>query len=120
MTALTDLHFHSTIETLKRQLQRVKDSEKLLLENSNSLGDKYTHANWGMCSREADAEFKGKYKTPSHRCALDNMPCPMRKKNQEKGQQGCYYECKLFQGPVLSQEEAISLYEALITKVENQ
>ena len=107
---------YSNKAVLQRQRNRIAESnEPLLLEDSTDMGNKYTHASWGMCSREAKEEFNGiGIDSINHSYKLAAIPCPMRKKNQEKGQWGCFYECRLFKGPRLKKDEVLELYDRMI------
>lgn len=91
--------------------------------DETAIGFKDTQATWGQCSRVLemwpDKEThlfepnNGYARVKYHR---DRQMCPMDKRKHHNGQ-GCFYSCRIFQGPVPSKEEALKLYDISIERV---
>ena len=97
-----------TEEVYKEQLELHRDiiecGISLKLEDSETIGNKYTHANWGLCSRIADGQ-------------RGERECPMDKDPSVRNS-GCFYRCRLFQGPRPTRKEAIQLYQIKLKGLE--
>lgn len=123
MSAL-DLPNSRYVAALKRQRDRIAAGLRFEADDSNEIGNKYTHASWGLCRRDAgawpDAEDhlwpeqfveRGRV-APKYR--RQHQPCPMQKKS---GPNGCFYSCRIFKYGEITKnkrEEAVALYDALL------
>lgn len=116
------------LAALHRQRDRIVAGLEFEAEDSEVIGDKFTHASWGLCSKDAEAwpdaedhiwpeQFSGHGRVaPKHR--NDHQPCPMQTKG---GGTGCFYSCRIFRGRRITKntrEEAIALYDDRIAKAE--
>lgn len=114
------------VAALYRQRDRIISGEPFVAVDSDVRGDKWTHASWGLCSRDAgawpDAEdhlWPEQYSehgrvAPKYRGQA--QPCPMQRKG---GGTGCFYSCRIFQSGEISARKrvmAVDLYEAAIAK----
>lgn len=115
------------IEALKRQRDRIASGIGFEAVDSEVIGDKYTHASWGLCSIDKAAwpdkedhlwpdlfETSGRI-APKYR--NDNQPCPMQK---EGGRYGCFHSCRIFQTAEINantREKAIDLYDEMLEKL---
>lgn len=115
------------LAALYRQRDRIIAGLEFQAVDSDVIGDKWTHASWGLCSRDADAwpdaedhlwpeQFTeiGRV-APKYRG--EHQPCPMQRKG---GGSGCFYSCRIFKSGEISRRkrlEAIELYEQRIGKV---
>lgn len=114
------------LAALYRQRDRIIAGLPFEAEDSDQIGNKYTHASWGLCSRDAGAwpdaddhlwpeQFAESGRVaPKYR--RERQPCPMQRKG---GPTGCFYSCEIFKGRMgpKSRQRAIDLYEAQIGKV---
>ena len=116
------------IAALVRIKEQIKNGSELEAEDSDTIGDKYTHCNWGLCSGSVtqwpdkeDRLFPRDYPLAIlHR--TKGQDCPMdEKKGRKYGPDGCFYSCRVFQHPnnPPTREEAIELYDIQIKKVTN-
>lgn len=117
---LSDDRYHAA---LVRQRDRIAEGIELEAIDSTTPGDKYTHASWGLCSRDAEAwpdredhlwpdQFdRGRvaplYRERHQRCPMDTRP---------DGTLGCFYDCRILKRKhaTPSREEAVALYDAQI------
>lgn len=100
------------LEQLHKHRTRIKDGQKLILEDSEQTGNKYTHASWGLCSREQEQD-----KTlPLYR----KGKCPFDKRIELDQYGGCFYHCRLFKGPRPNKKEALELYQIQIDRTESK
>lgn len=123
---LTDgQHFQALI----RFRDAIAAGMELKFFDSNQTGYKDTQATWGQCSkakemwpdkethmwpddpRDVGSDYI--YGIKYHR---DHQMCPMDKRKSHDGR-GCFYSCRIFQGPVPSREEALKLYDLSIERV---
>lgn len=117
------------LETLKRIRKTVAES-KLVSEDSDFPGNKYTESNWGLCS-----ELREHYPDPelhtfpmdfvdfgrmSANSCEDDVKCPMRVEGT--GPSGCFYSCRVFtkKFKTPSRKEALQLYDEAIMKAERE
>lgn len=114
------------LAALYRQRDRIIAGVPFEAVDSNVIGDKFTHASWGLCSRDAGAwpdaedhlwpdqfEQQGRV-APKYR--NEHQPCPMQRK---QGPNGCFYSCRIFKGGEVTRNtpaKAIQLYEDAIAK----
>lgn len=108
---------------LARLRRLIAEGLPLVYEDSTTLGDKYTHCSWGLCSRDVaawiDAEdhlwpdqFRAndrvapKYRTGKQRCPWDQR---QESQNDKEMQRGCFHSCRIFK-----QQPAPTVGEALI------
>jgi hypothetical protein len=108
---------------LARQSARIGQGLPFDAVDDDTPGNKYTHASWGLCSREQAAwpdrndhlwpdqfdegRVAPKYRKPEQRCPLDKRTNP--------DGNGCFYTCRIFKGPRPDRQEAIRLYDEAIT-----
>lgn len=117
---LTDARY---IAALYRQRDRIIAGLEFSAEDSDAIGDKYTHASWGLCSDDKGAwpdakdhlwpdqfEQHGRV-APKYR--HQHQSCPMQTKG---GGSGCFYSCRIFKGKINERmrKQAIDLYEQQI------
>lgn len=112
------------IAALKRQRDRIANGLPFQAFDSDEIGNKYTHAAWGLCSEDKEAwpdaqdhlwpeqfEQRGRV-APKY--LRQNQPCPMQTKG---GPSGCFYRCRIFKtreiGPK-KRDEAVALYDAAL------
>jgi len=96
-----------TLEVLRR-LYEVVLVEELKAEDSTTIGNKYTRANWGFCTEDPkiypdaslhifpdDFEKRGRMTPMEHKC-----DCPMRLRLEgdpdDMNASGCFYQCRIF------------------------
>jgi hypothetical protein len=111
---------------LARLRRLIAEGLPLVYEDSTTLGDKYTHCAWGLCSDDVaawpDAEdhvwpeqFLSRQRVaPKHRHGRQRCPWDQRPGGQDEcGMQiGCFYHCRVFQQqPVPTVEEALCRYD---------
>jgi hypothetical protein len=92
--------------------------------DSDTIGDKYTHCSWGMCSEDLEQwpdvedhlfpeEFperiSPKYLGPGQKC-------PMDRRTGGEGW-GCFYSCRVFQDGLKDRAVALKLYDEELEKV---
>jgi hypothetical protein len=116
---------------LVRMRNRIADGEALVLDDSNTTGNKYTHCSWGMCSNDPaqwpDAgdhifpvDFMDDQRVSPER--QDQQPCPVQRDAETGGPHwGCFYRCRLFR-PLKGEKrpdrsEVLSLYDERIEAV---
>ena len=120
------------LAALKRIRGLIADGERLVAEDSDVTGDKWTHCSWGLCSMDKKAwpapedhlwpdqfEKHGrvapKYRNEPHKCPMD--------RRENAGGSGCFYDCRVFKrrkDPRVDRETALRLYDAEITKAEGR
>lgn len=114
------------VAALYRQRDRIIAGLPFDAVDSNTIGDKYTEAAWGLCSRQREAwpdrddhlwpdEFDVGRVAPKYLTA--NQPCPMQAK--VGGGRGCFYSCRIFTRREIGRNtraKAIQLYEDAIAK----
>jgi hypothetical protein len=111
---------------LARLRRLIAEGLPLVYEDSTTLGDKYTHCSWGLCSRDVaawiDAEdhlwpdqFRANGRVaPKYRAG--NQRCPWDQRNDlcdaNEMLRGCFYYCRIFQQqPAPTVEEALCRYD---------
>lgn len=93
------------LEIGKKIRAKIAAGSKLILDDSNVIGAKHTHASWGFCCDEADvydqpldhiwpAEFK-EHGRVAPLSRPRGMACPFRQAPEDGN--GCFWSCKLFQ-----------------------
>lgn len=122
------------LAALIRMRDRISNGLKLEGVDSDTLGDKYTHCSWGMCSMDsaqwphaADHTFpidfieRGRVSTELQ----DYQTCPLQVNSECPGAKswGCFYECRFFQKKGrkrrrLNREHILRLYNRRISKVQ--
>lgn len=111
------------IVALERQRDRIAAGLKFEAVDSDTPGDKWTHASWGLCSRDAGAwpdaqdhlwpdQFR-EHGRVAPKYLRQHQPCPMQTKD---GGSGCFYRCRIFKGQLgaNSAGTAVDLYDAAI------
>lgn len=105
-------------DSLRRLKRRIEGGLPFSREDSTAIGDKFTHASWGLCSGDReqwpeaddhtfpdDFESRGRI-SPRHAPGA----CPMDRREGEDIGFGCFYTCRIFtQGPTPTREEAVEL-----------
>ena len=120
---------------LKRQKKRIAEGLKIKCEDSDAIGDKYTHCSWGACSRDKEAwpdpsdhlwpdqfikegRVAPKYIKKEDRCPFDTRVGNKYDKDSLEPLQGCFWYCKIFQAPhknpLPTKEETLQLYDKAI------
>lgn len=117
------------ILALKRIKALILDGEELVTLNSDTIGNKYLHCSWGLCSINLETwpdpedhlwpnefvKFKRiapKYRKPSHMCPMD--------KRKESDGNGCFYTCSIFQSKSSkrpTREETVTRYNNMINSI---
>ncbi len=115
------------LAALYRQRDRLIAGLEFEAVDSDTMGDKFTHASWGLCSRDAGAwpdaddhlwpdQFE-QYGRVAPKYRKGGQICPMQRK---EGPFGCFYSCRIFKTGEISRktrQRAIELYEARIGKI---
>jgi hypothetical protein len=124
---------------LERVGPQVRDGLPLVAEDSDEIGNKYTQATWGMCSREKeqwpDAEdhlwpdqFMSRGRVaPLYRvkpgteqiCPFDRRLVDEKLRAKTHPSNGCFYTCRIFQrkyGKTPTREEAVELYQIALKR----
>lgn len=120
---LTDAQY---LAALKRNRERIADGQPFEAADSDTIGNKYTEAEWGLCSASRELwpddtnlfpdipdRFDPKYRRNHHRCPMD--------KRDKPGRNGCFYSCRIFKGESVNgnkRDLAIKLYDEQIARVE--
>lgn len=113
------------LAALYRQRDRIIAGLEFSAVDSDTIGDKYTEASWGLCSDDPAAwpdrqdhlwpeQFDKGRVAPLYR--TETQPCPMQRKG---GGTGCFYSCRIFKGREVTKNtraKAITLYEETIAK----
>ncbi len=113
------------VAALYRQRDRIIAGLPFEMDDSDDIGNKYTHASWGLCSNDAEAwpdrddhlwpdQFDQGRVAPKYRG--ERQPCPMQTKG---GGTGCFYSCRIFKHGTVKAgdcQKAIELYEEAIGK----
>jgi hypothetical protein len=116
------------IRMLKKLRTLIESGLKLELDDSNEIGNKYTHASWGQCTNEhwdkdslfrKDAPFLGsKTHAKGQFCPFDTRINPPGHSSIRNSPMGCFYRCRLFQAtkaaPAPTREQALQLYDITI------
>ena len=108
-------------DSLRRMRERISKGLELSYYDDTTIGCKSTEASWGMCTRSLDQwpdendhiypeDFKERGRSAPRRSP---GACPMRK-NGEDSRWGCFYQCRIFQGPKPDRETALKLYDDTI------
>jgi len=133
---------------LERQRKRVLSGVPLVLDDSNSPGNKHTHASWGMCCGAKEmwpdpedhlwpTQFKEEgrvaplYNDKKQFCPFDRraeeppvVPGSQRKVDfRDLGPSGCFYRCKLFkpgEEGMPSRAKAVELFNIRIRKFKEE
>lgn len=114
---MSDIRFKPS-ETLRhlKNLKKVIETEPLQLVDSDTPGDKYTEANWGLCTnskkvynKPSDSMFKERFVPKYHDV------CPMDR-NKDGSPYGCFYRCRLFKERLRDKDKAIELVNISIEK----
>jgi hypothetical protein len=126
---LTDEQF---LATLKRIRQDIANGETLEYFDDTMVGNKDTQCTWGACCRRkdrwpdpathlwpGDKRDEGKLDIYGIKYRTDTQLCPMDKREKDNGM-GCFYSCRVFQGPIPTREEAIQLFDLTILKRETK
>jgi hypothetical protein len=130
--ALSDIYMSDEryLAALYRQRDRIIAGTSFEADDSDVIGDKYTHASWGLCSREKEAwpdaqdhlwpdQFT-KHGRVAPKYRNEHQACPMQRKG---GGSGCFYSCRIFKsGEITARKraQAIELYEQKIGNVRGQ
>lgn len=99
---------------LKNLLKRVESDVPLQFGDSNKPGDKWNQANWGLCTQDKEI-FPDKDMIKHDLVKYRNEKCPFDQRDEEVGY-GCFYQCRIFQGPIPNKQEAIELIQLRIKK----
>lgn len=102
---------------LRRQRDRIMAGLRLRMVDDTSIGNKHTETSWGLCTTDWPAEdlfhknapFLGsKYRQAGQKCPFDT--------GVGRDVYGCFYRCRIFQGPRPTQAEAVELYDITIAR----
>ncbi len=125
-----DIHLNDEryLAALYRQRDRIITGLPFEAVDSDVIGDKYTHASWGLCSEDAEAwpgrddhlwpeQFDKGRVAPKYR--HQHQVCPMQRKG---GPFGCFFSCRIFKGEITAKKraEAVELYEQTIAKARGE
>lgn len=118
------------LAALIRQRDRIAAGLTFEAEDSDTLGNKYTHASWGLCTNDKEAwpdakdhiwpdQFTNQGRVaPKYR--TDTQSCPMQTKG---GGPGCFYSCRIFKHGTITKDarvEASALYDGAIAKAREE
>lgn len=120
------LTHHQYFEALVLFRDSIANGAELRFFDDTTLGSKDTQATWGLCSRlkkmwpdegthlwPQDTRDEGKDTIYGIKYRKDNQMCPMDKRTRHDGK-GCFYSCRIFQGPIPDQQEALQLFDLKI------
>lgn len=123
---LTDVQY---AESLQRFRDAIANGAILKFFDCTDIGNKDTQCSWGLCSRKKamwpdkathkwpdDPRDEGKDDIYGIKYLENHQLCPMDKREQYDGR-GCFYSCRVFQGPRPSREEALRLYDLAIDRL---
>jgi len=119
---------------LARLRRLIAEGLTLVFEDSTTIGDKYTHCSWGLCSRDVEAwpdaedhmwpeQFRDKGRVaPKYIAQRQRCPWDQRAMDSVEGingmQIGCFYSCRIFQRkPAPTMDEALHRYDQAIAEV---
>jgi hypothetical protein len=115
-------------EALLRYREYIANGGELSFFDCTDIGDKDTQCTWGLCDRRPEMwpdpqlhiwplDFKEHGRSaPRHRST--GMHCPMDKdQSPESETYGCFYRCRVFQGPRPDRAEALRLYDLSLEKL---
>jgi hypothetical protein len=116
------------LAALKRQRQRIADGLEFVAIDSEQIGNKFTHASWGLCSEDKEAwpdaedhlwpdQFRERGRV-APRYREENQPCPFQIAGTPMG---CFYQCRIFTYGTIGHEDraaALDLYDQRIAAVE--
>ncbi len=110
---------------LKRMRDLIASGAELKYEDSEEIGNKYTHCSWGMCCGDKSGwPDPQDYLWPDQPDRVDikystkRQCCPLSRNQTESS--GCFYSCMIFKpnGEKPTREQAIKLYDDKIKEVE--
>jgi hypothetical protein len=117
-----------TLKVLKSIRTAIARGDELVLDNSEEIGAKHTHCNWGMCTNLPEHYPDPRmHKFPKDFVENGNVNplrwptghgCPMYTKRKTRSHHGCFYCCRAFGGSV-NREQALALYDEAISELEN-
>lgn len=119
------LTFDRYIVALKRIREQINNGNKFEAEDSTTIGNKYTHCSWGLCScnheqwpDKEDHMFKRTIKQPlAVKYLSKRQICPFDKTNKQEPE-GCFHRCMIFQDRIDKlpnfKEKALELYDIKI------
>lgn len=113
---LTDAQHLAMLKVVRR---RISDDIPLEAVDDDFPGDKHTEANWGQCTQKGwpkDARLFKNRDSPKHRETRQRCPMDTRERPTIRG---CFYTCRIFQGPIPTKEEALELYDIRIRQAED-
>src|ERR1700682_6336578 len=117
---------------LRRCLAVIQSGAPLRFVDSTTIGNKYTHCNWGMCSEAKavwpDAEDHIWPREFEHRGRVaplhwpEGQMCPMDVRTTDTGN-GCFHSCRVFQAQRMgvlppTRDQAVALFEQRIAEVD--
>lgn len=122
----TQLTKEQQADILKR-LKTIVLQETCKAIDSNIPGDKYTHCNWGMCTNSPQVfhepgmhTFPYDFINNGRVTSLTRfVRCPMDKRTDNSPHSGCFYHCRIFQGPKPDQNEALQLVQIRVKELAN-
>lgn len=101
----------------------IKGGLLLSYDDSDEPGNKYTHCNWGMCTRSRDAwPDPIDYMWPDRvepKYFLDSCLCPLDKRTKHSGN-GCFYSCMIFNakhGKLPTRAAVLALFDTRIKEL---
>jgi len=125
----THLSDERYLAALKRLKAVVAQGVELNAEDSTTPGDKYTTTTWGLCSEDPahwpdkfDHLWPHSFETEGRVAPLhlaQHQLCPFDKRDKG-GVNGCFYSCRIFQGPKPTREQALELYDMRISQAEER
>jgi hypothetical protein len=123
---LDNLPMERYIEALKRFRAFIVAGGKLEYYDDTTLGNKNTECTWGLCCEDPkmwpekmDHTFPHSFEAEGRSTPLlppEGHGCPMDKR-EKKSRWGCFYHCRIFQGPRPTREEAIKLYDLSLERL---
>lgn len=119
------------LAALKRIRALIANGINLVAEDSDVMGDKFTHCTWGLCSDRKshwpdpedhlwpDQFVEHGRVAPKYR-DTDKQECPLCVPHEGSGFKGCFYRCRVFQRKMKTptREQALRLYDEAIARVE--
>jgi hypothetical protein len=109
-----------TLTVIRRIRAAIAAGKPKVLDDSEEIGNKYTHCSWGMCATTEEYYPTPDLYEPGSRDPMrwpTGHGCPMDRGRKTEAHWGCFYRCRAFHGGV-NREQALALYDEAIKELE--
>jgi hypothetical protein len=123
---LRELPMHRYVAALERFKKFIEGGGELKYYDDTTTGSKNSECTWGLCDQspemwpeKKDHTWPHSFETEGRSAPLlppEGHGCPMDKR-EKKSRWGCFYHCRVFQGPKPDRQEAIQLYQVSLEKL---